>query len=336
MSQPKVSIIIVNYNGKGLTTDCLRTLQSQTSRDFELVIVDNGSSDDSLQEIRRFLEKSNLYSISNIVPLNNNRGFTGGNIEGMKHARGEFIALLNNDTEPEPVWLEELVKAMDTHPDVGICASKMIVYGSNCIDSAGDIYSTFLKGFKRGEGRGEDEYIMQEYVFGACAGAALYRRTMLEEIGFLDEDFFLIQEDTDLSFRAQLAGWRVLYVPTAVVHHKVRSTIGHMSDIASYYTLRNNELVRIKNVPTGILLRHAPELIVSAISEFLYFALKHGKLGVYVRAKRDAFGMLSAMRAKRKTIMMNRKASNGYIESIMTPIFNKEFLKAKLKKFIYG
>ena len=153
-------------------------------------MVDNGSQDGSLLDIRRFLEESPIGSSVKLVPLERNLGFAGGNIEGLKHADGEYIALLNNDAAPDKNWLGELVMAMDSDPMVGICASKLIVHGSEIIDSAGDGFSTSLKGFKRGTGEKSFLYNKREFVFGACAGAALYRRKMIEEIGFLDEDFF--------------------------------------------------------------------------------------------------------------------------------------------------
>ena len=193
-----------------------------------------------------------------------------------------------------------------------------------------------LKGFKNGEGEQSIKFNKQRFVFGACAGAALYRREMLEQIGFLDEDFFLIHEDTDLNFRAQLAGWKVLYVPTAVVHHKVRSSIGVMSDTAVYYSLRNSELVRIKNVSFGVFLRCFPEFILGVISEFLYFAVKHKRFRLYIKAKRDALKMLPRMWEKRKIIMKTKKVTDRYLLSLMTPIWQKDFFKAKLGKFLHG
>ena len=256
---PRVSIIVINYNGKGFIANCFEALGRQCFEEFEIVIVDNGSLDDSLYQIKRFLKESSIGSLVKLIPRNKNKGFAGGNLEGLKHTNGEYVALLNNDTEPDEKWLEELVKAMDSNPEVGICASKLIVYGSDIVDSAGDAYSRSLKGFKRGEEDGWKKFDRQEYVFGACAGTALYRREMLGEIGFFDKEFFLIYEDTDLNFRAQLYGWKVLYVPTAIVHHKVRCTIGKMSDMPIYYTLRNSEFVRIKNIPFGVFIRCLPE-----------------------------------------------------------------------------
>lgn len=333
---PKVSLIVVNYNGKALVTGCLRALEEQGFRDFEVIIVDNDSSDGSLYEIQKFLEESPLLPFVKLIPLGRNLGFAGGNREGLKHACGEYVAFLNNDAEPDKNWLGELVKAMDSDPEVGICASKMIVYGTEMLDSAGDGFSTYLRGFKRGEGKASSLFNRVEYVFGACAGAALYRRKMIEEIGFLDEDFFLIHEDTDLNFRAQLFGWKVLYVPTAIVYHKVRSSIGKMSDIAVYYTLRNSEFVRIKNVPLALFISCFPEFIMGMVTEFIYFAIKRKHLKLYCKAKIDAIRMLPRMLKKRAMIMKSRKVSNKYLLSIMTPIWQKEFLGTKIKKFLYG
>lgn len=329
----RISVIIVNYNGTGLIINCLKALERQSLKDFEIVIVDNGSLDDSLHEIRSFLEESLIAPLVKLIPLARNSGFAGGNLEGLRYARGEYIVLMNNDTEPDEKCLEELVLAMDSDPNVGMCASKLMVYGTDIIDSAGDGFSTSLKGFKRGEGEKTVLYDRREYVFGACAGAALYRRRMIEEIGFLDEDFFLIHEDTDLNFRAQLAGWKVMYIPSAIVYHKVRSTIGHMSDMAIYYSLRNTELTRFKNVSFGLFLRCLPYYALGIIIEFFYFGVKHKKLSLYLKAKRDAIRLLPKILIKRRAIMNNKKVNNRYLYSVMTPFWQKEFFFAKAKKF---
>ena len=331
-----VSIIVINYNGKGVIINCLRALGRQSFKDFDIVIVDNGSIDGSLYETQRFLEETSKALVAYLIPFDRNLGFAGGNLEGLRYTKSEHIALLNNDTEPNEGWLEELVTAMDNDPEVGICASKLLVHSTHSIDSAGDGFSTALRGFKRGEDERTFLYDKKETVFGACAGAALYRRKMVDEIGFLDEDFFLIHEDTDLNFRAQLNGWKILYVPTAVVHHKVRSSIGPMSDVAIYYTLRNSEFVRIKNIPLGVFVRCFLQFLIGIMTEFVYFAIKHRKLRIYLRAKIDAIKMLPKMLKKRAVIMKSRKVSNKYLVSIMTPVWQKEFLMTKIKKFLYA
>ena len=329
----KVSIIIINYNSNGLIIDCLKALEAQLFKDFEIILVDNNSSDNSLQTVNAYLKNNPLTCPIRLISLSTNLGFTGGNLVGLGCTEAEYIALLNNDTEPHRDWLYNLVAGIDTNTDVGICASKLLVFGADVIDSAGDGYATSLKGYKRGEGEDKGKYDEQKYVFGACAGAVLYRQKMLEEIGFFDDDFFLIHEDTDLNLRAQIAGWKVLYVPTAVVYHKVRSSIGHMSDLAVYYTLRNSEFVRIKNIPCSIFLRCLPEFIIGTIAEFLYFALKHRKLRLYINAKLDVLKLLPKMLKKRRTIVKNKKVSSKYLYSIMTSVWNKEFIAQKAQKF---
>lgn len=331
-----VTVVLINYNGMGFIIDCLRALEGQSFKDFEILIIDNASSDGSLGVIKTLLEESQLGSLVKLIPLNTNVGFGGGCVEGLRYAQGEYIGLLNNDTEPDNRWLEELVKVMDNDPKVGVCGSKLIVYGTDIIDSAGDGFSKALRGFKRGEGEKTLLYSKKESVFGACAGAALYRRKMIEEIGFLDEDFFLIHEDTDLNFRAHLYGWKVLYAPTSIVYHKVRSSIGKMSDIAVYYTLKNSEFVRIKNVPIGVFIRCFPEFIIGMLTEFIYFAIKHKHFMLYLNAKRDAIRMLPKMLKKREAILKNRKVGNRYLLNIMTPVWQRDFLKEKIKKFLFS
>lgn len=332
----KVSVITINYNGTEFVSGWLRGLSSQTFRDFELIVLDNGSTDSSLDVIRKELDRCKFESPVKIIPLDHNAGFARGNVVAFQQSEAEFVALLNNDTISAPGWLGALFDKMGSDRSVGICASKMIRFGTDLIDSAGDGFSQALKGFKRGEGRSQNLYTKPEFVFGACAGAALYRRKMMDEIGFFDEDFFLIQEDTDLNLRAQLAGWKVLFVPEAVVYHKVRSTIGEMSDTAVYYTLRNSEWVRLKNIPFAVFLRCLPLFLLGALSEFIYFALRHGRPGLYFKAKKDALSNISKFVAKRKKVLSTKKVGNRYLVEMMTPFWNREFFSDKVRKLLRG
>ncbi len=332
----RVSVIVLNFNGEGLTVGCLRALERQTFTDFEVIVVDNGSTDGSWEEIAAYLSGTPLKAPVTLIPLGRNTGFSVGNREGLAHARGDYIALLNNDTEPAPRWLGELVSPMDGDPGVGICASKLISARTGAIDSAGDGYTRALRGFKRGEGEPSDRFDEPCTVFGACAGAALYRKSMLDEIGFLDDDFFLIHEDTDLNFRAKLAGWRAVFVPGAVVLHKVTSSIGYMSPTQVYFTLRNAEFVRVKNLPLPVLLRCLPGFLVGLVSEFIFFAIRKGQPGLYVKAKKDALKGLPRMLSRRKQIIAVMKISTEDLLSEMTPLWNRAFLRAKLEKFLHG
>jgi GT2 family glycosyltransferase len=322
----------VAFKSSGTIFECLNSLNEQTGRGFEVILVDNSPENETgiAVESRKSVFKFPLAVLYPGVNL----GFPGGNSYGLVHASGRYIGLLNPDAIADPFWLERLREGMDSHPEVGICASKMIACGENVIDSAGDGFATSLKGYKRGERENPDQYTRQEYVFGACAGATLYRKEMIEKIGFLDSDFFLIHEDTDFNFRAQLSGWKVLYIPEALVHHRVRSSIGEMSNTAAYYTLRNSEFVRWKNVPGKCLLRCLPELMLGTLTEFFYFVLKH-KLGrSYFEAKRDALKALPKMLRKRRAILTARRVGEDYLLSIMTPVWRREYLLGRVEKFL--
>jgi GT2 family glycosyltransferase len=328
---PKISVLIVNYNGGKLIEDCLGALMKQSFKDMEIIIVDNHSGDNSPGNLQSLIKEKAIEAFVKLYPLAQNLGFTGGNLEGLKHTSGEYIALINPDAFAEERWLEELNRAMEAHPEVGICASKIIVNGSGIIDSAGDGYTTALKGFKRGEGFNSDRFNQYEYVFGACAGAALYRKQMINEIGFFDQDFFLIHEDADLNYRAQMAGWKVLYVPSALVYHQVRTSIGSMSDLAIYYSARNSEFVRIKNFSLGILARCIIGVMAGFVMEFINFGLKTRKVNIFIRGKIDALRFIPRMMRKRKGIMAKRKVSDEYIFSLMTSTWQKDYLLKRIR-----
>ena len=328
--QPFVSVIVVNWNGEHLLRECLNALQSQTYEQYEIILVDNGSADDSVGQVR------DIFPSIKVVEITENKGFAGGNNEGLKLSQGEFIALLNNDTRVDEKWLENLVKPMGMDSSVGICASKVLVEATGKIDSAGECLTTWAVGFKRGFGRESKEYTDQEGVFGACAAASLYRRAMIEDIGFLDEDFFFNDEDTDLHFRARLRGWKCIYVPSAVVHHKVNATIGKYGDRHVYYHVRNLEFIWIKNMPTGLMLRYAHHKFFQEVGSFFYLCLRHGKWKSFFRGKRDAFRMLPVMLEKRRNIQGKKSVTNQYIQSILMPIYSKELIYQKVRQFIFG
>jgi len=333
---PKLSVIIINYNGITVTLDCLRSLEKQSFKDFEVIVVDNGSVDGSAEAAERYLREGPLAGGVKFIPAGKNLGFAGGNNVGLRHASGEHIVLLNNDTEADARFLEELWLAADAHPEAGICAAKMIAHGSDLIDSAGDGFARYLRGYKRGEGESACSFSAEEYIFSGCAGAALYRREMIDEVGFLDEDFFINCEDVDLGFRAQLAGWKVLFVPTAVVGHKVSSTIKKMSDVQVYYSLRNSMFVMIKNVPFPVFVRCLPSFLVGAVTEFIHFAIAHGKFRIYFSAKADVLRMLPRMLKKRWDILSGKRVSSGYIFGMTTSVLFKGVFRKKLRKFLRG
>jgi len=326
----KVSIIVVNWNGESFLKDCLGALSKQTYLNYEIILADNGSSDRSV-----CLTKENFPQVK-IVTLNENKGFTGGNAAGLEVAQGHYVALVNNDARADKTWLENLLQPMLRDRSIGICASKLIFENSPILNSAGDGITTAAVGFNRGLGKDLGLFNRADLVFSACGAAVLYRRQMLDDIGFLDEDFFLYDEDTDLSFRAQLAGWKCAYVPTALVHHRSNATSVRLSDTHVYYHARNLEFVWIKNMPGRLMWRFAHHKLIQEIGAFCYLCLRHGKWRAFFRAKRDAFRMASLMWRKRKRIQSKRRVSNRYIRSLLVPMFPLEMVRQKIIQFIRG
>ena len=214
------SVVIPNLNGARWLEGCLEGLAKQRHSGFEIIVVDNGSTDDSRDVVRRRCPDATL------VALSDNHGFAAAANAGIVAARGRYIALLNNDTVPEPAWLGQLVEALDTNPpDVGAVASKMLSMDDPLIvDDAGDSLSWSGASCKLGHGEPASSYVRSTEVFSVCAGAALYRRTFLDELGGFDERFFAYLEDLDLGVRGRLAGYRYLFVPDAEVLHKGQGT----------------------------------------------------------------------------------------------------------------
>jgi len=291
----------------------LGLLEKQTLENVKILLVDNGSSDGSVAYVREHFPEVK------VIALRENRGFAGGNNVGIRATDSEYTALLNNDAQPQPHWLEALAHALEAHPEVGFCASKMLcAHDPRVIDTAGDVFYDYGAGGKRGMDQLDGPRFLQtEYVFGACAGAAIYRRAMLQDIGLFDEDFFLYAEDIDLSFRAQLRGYKCLFVPRARVYHHVAATAGWGSRLSAYYSRRNMLYVLLKDLPTSLLLRHFASMLFYFLAGDLVFALA-GYAGAVVQARRDNLKMARKMMAKRRGIQSTRRVSDAYIESILT------------------
>jgi len=326
----KVSIIIVNWNGQKFLQHCLDSLSRQTYADREIILVDNGSTDGSVRCVKEG------FPDVKIIELRENTGFTGGNAKGLDLADGEFVALVNNDTHAEDQWLENLIQPMLEDSTLGICASKLLFGDGRMINSAGDGLTTAAVGLNRGLGKDGARFSDPEFVFGACGAAVLYRRRMLDEIGFLDDDFFLYDEDTDLNFRAQLAGWKCAYVPTAIVYHKSNATSGRLSNLHVYYHSRNLEFVWLKNMPSSLMLRCAHHKLIQELGSFFYLCIRHGKWMAFFRAKKDALKMFPLMWRKRKEIQSMKRVSNSYIRKLLSPMFTWAFLKQKFRQLIEG
>jgi GT2 family glycosyltransferase len=314
MKNPLVTVVIPNWNGAVHLPTCLESLRRQTFRDFEVIVVDNGSSDESLALLARD------YPEVQVLALGENRGFAGACNAGIRAARGEFIVLLNNDTEADPHWLEEVVAAFGRHPEAGLVASKMRLFDRrDVLHTAGDYYRVDGRPGNRGVWETDrGQYDREEYVFSACGGSAAYRRAMLDEIGLLDEDFFYSCEDVDLAWRAQLAGWRCVYAPRAVVYHKLSATGGGVT--ASFYDGRNFIYLLVKDYP-GDLWRRYWRAVLRAQFRLAGEALRAWR-GAAARARLR--GMLAGllgiprMLRKRRAVQRTRRVDTAYLLSVLT------------------
>ena len=275
--------------------------------------MDNGSTDSSVDYVREHFPEVS------IVSLHANRGFSAAANAGIKASDSEYVVLLNNDTEVGPGWLEALARAVDTHPEAGLFASKLVdFHDRRFLDGAGDALR--LSGLPYRLGHGEEDFGQfgkLTSVFGACGAAALYRRSMLEEIGLFDEDFFAYCEDGDLSFRGRLAGYECLYVPDAVVYHVgSASTGGKRSATATRLGTRNSLSLLVKNLPLSIVPHILPFFVFGQVARLLTAAAS-GTLKAHLQGLVEAGRHLPLMLEKRRIIQSDRKISDAEVRRLL-------------------
>jgi len=311
---PCVSVIVLNWNGRKYLADCLNSLAAQTFRDFETILIDNGSTDGSAVYIREH------YPWVRLAALPENIGFSGGNNRGLNECRGKYIVTLNNDTKVAPEFIAELVKAAEADSAIGMVAAKMLnFYEAGRIDSVGIRATTAGLGMNRGVGETDrGQYDAAGEVFGACAGAALYRRAMLDEVGFFDAAFFAYYEDTDLAWRARLAAWRCVTAPGAVAYHVHSATSGRMSPFTVYQVQRNKWYTIIKNWPGRLILKHFTQIILYDLGAVVLAALR-GRLGAALRARFHVLRDLPMLLRKRREIQALRKVTVFDVERFLEP-----------------
>ena len=319
-----VSVVIPNWNGMKWLGTCLQSLRGQTFRDFEIIVVDNGSVDESVEFMRT------EYPKVKIVPLPVNVGFAAGMNAGIRVAEGNYIAALNNDTEADPQWLARMVAVIEKQAEFSIFACKIMDFKQRDIfDSLGDGYSRSGLSFKLAARCKDDGTLNEPFeVFGACAAACIYRKSMLDEIGLYDEDFFAYMEDVDLCVRARLAGYRCLAIPDAIVYHVGSATSGGSASAFSVrLTTRNLFAVILKNMPLSmlprILLTTASVQFAAIIQAFTTnkrpWLRQHFK--AYLAGLQEAVRQVPAVLKKRK--------SNAPIRRMSAAAFSQELNKAR-------
>ena len=263
----KVTIIIPNYNGAHFLKPCLEKLKKQTFQDFETLVVDNGSEDGSLALLREF------YPEVRVISLEKNQGFSRAVNAGLRVSRSPYVILLNNDTEPEPGYVEALVKSIGRSKRIFSVSPKMIqLHDRGLIDDAGDLYTIVGWAAQRGVGQPVEEYDRPCRIFSACAGAAIYRRPVFEKIGCFDELHFAYLEDLDVGFRAKLSGYRNEYCPEAVVYHVGSGTSGsRYNSFKVRLAARNSVYLNYKNMPAAMLAFNAPAIAAGHVLKYLFF-----------------------------------------------------------------
>lgn len=310
--RPLISVIIPNWNGAKFLPLCLDSLKKQDFKNFETIVVDNGSTDESTDII------SDDYPWVKSLPLEGNQGFAGGCNRGMEIAQGEWLVLLNNDTETDPGWLKEISRAIMQYNNYSYFSTKIVMFGDRgYLDGTGDYLPRSLYAFRYGQFvKDEGQFDNLEDIFSPCGAAAVYKKTMLDDIGLLDEDFFAYLEDIDLGLRAHLKGYKGKFIPKAKIYHiGAGSTDSEkMSPWVYKQNIRNRHLIVFKTLPLAVYLCSLPSIIFWHMADLV----RHpARIPGYFKGCFEAFGLLPNMLKKRRYIMKTRVVSNRYIYNLL-------------------
>jgi len=307
----RVYTVIPNWNGKDSLAD---TIESLLDQDTGIIVVDNGSSDGSSDFV------SSEYPDIELIRNPKNLGFAGGVNCGMRKALelgAEFIALLNNDAVADKRWISKLIMRMESDNRLGIVTSK-IMGRDGTLDSTGECYTSWGLSFPRGRGeKNIRKYDSANYIFGASGGASLYRASTLKDIGLFDEKFFAYYEDLDISFRAQLRGWKVGYEPEAVAYHEIGATSSKIKGFTTYHTIKNLPMVFWKDVPLALMPKIFPRLLL-AHWMFIFRATSRGQIWPAFKGVAAAIAYFPIILVQRYKIQSSRKMPASYINSIIS------------------
>jgi len=308
----KVAVVVPNWNGADNLGACLDSLMSQ-SCSAHIIVVDNGSVDKSVEVIKQ-------YTDIEIIKHSQNLGYAGGVNAGFRKAielNLDFVAAFNNDAVADKDWLLNLVNSIKDSPETGIITSKILSYDGKSIDSTGDYYTVWGLPYPRGRGSTDiNSYDEKPEIFGASGGASLYRIKMLQEVGLFDEDFFAYYEDVDLSFRTQLAGWKVRYEPAAIVRHRIGATSQKIKGFTTYQTMKNLPLLLMKNVPRPYLYSVGWRFTFTHIL-FFVSAIRAGNGWSALKGDLKGTLLLFSGLSKRRAIQQNKKVTDEYVWSIL-------------------
>lgn len=266
----EVSVVIPNFNGIAFLDSVLASLEGQTLNNFEVILVDNGSTDGSCSFVTA------NYPWVHLIELSENFGFCGAVNAGIRAAKAPYVLLLNNDTEVKEDFVEEMLAAIRRHKNAFSCGARMVQYHDrDKLDDVGNYYCALGWSFARGRGKDIHAYETEDRIFSACAGAAIYRKKILEKIGYFDEEHFAYLEDMDIGYRARIYGYENWYAPKAIVYHVGSGTSGsRYNQFKTRYSSRNNIYLIYKNMPLLQIILNLPFLVAGFLVKFLFFAVK--------------------------------------------------------------
>ncbi len=298
----KVTVVIPNYNGRHFMEPCLASLKKQTYHDYRILVVDNASTDGSIEYMREH------YPEIETIALDQNYGFSKAVNIGIRHSRTPYVLLLNNDTTVDTHFLEEMVRAIERSKRIFSVSSKMIqMYHPELIDSAGDLYTLIGWGVCRGTGRPAANYTRTDEIFSACAGAAIYRRSVFKKIGLFDENHFAYLEDIDVGYRAKIYGYRNMYCPDALVYHVGSGTSGSKyNSFKVRLSARNNIYLDYKNMPLLQLMVNFLPLLLGYLVKYAFFV----KIGFGKDYKEGFLEGFRTRKAQRKVPFRMRNLPN--------------------------
>ena len=311
-NSPFISILVLNWNGERFLQRCLNAISAQTFRDFEVLVLDNASTDGSSEGIETAWPGFQIHRYEQ------NLGFAQGNNRGARFARGEWLVFLNNDAFPEPDWLLELVRAVRENPDFSFFSSRLLYADQpDLVQSSGDIYNISGYAWPRDNNiPSEQAHHTTEEVFSPSAAAAMYRREAFIEAGGFDEEFSSHHEDVDLGFRLRLLGHRCLYVHSAVVLHIGSASFGRESDRTVYQVQRNVVWSFMTNMPGWLWWKYLPAHLFANLVFLVYYTLR-GQAGAVWKAKWDAARGLPGLHRKRMSIQHKRRVSLQEIDRLL-------------------
>lgn len=311
--RPRVSIVVVNWNRQEYLERCFKAVLAQDYPDLEVILVDNGSQDGSIDLVRE------RFPIIHIIALDENKGFAQANNIGIAASTGPYIITLNNDTQMAPGCVGALVETMERYPKAWACAPKIISFDDSPVIVNAGIGAKDHMPTDRGGGEPDDgRYSEMEEVFGPNGGAALYRRAVLDDIGLFDEDFFFYYEDVDLAWRARLAGWTCLYVPAAVCRHVSGGTSKSLPFFTEYHIFRNIIWLYIKGIPGPFIRPRLPGLLKQELVFWKTHLLRRDTR--WLKMKWDTYLKAPGMLMKRRHIQRSRRIDDAEFERWFTPL----------------